>query len=509
MSDKMITGMFTPELAQCSVKARTIVGTIVLFDVASSDGRKFAGGSLTPRQPLRNVKLLLEHDMNRAIGYMTDFTDLGDRARASFHVADGIAGDDALANIANGTRDGFSVGALATHYTATDDELIYKRAELVEVSLVSVPAFNETRTDPATQEEPAMSENTNAADEQQTTTEPAAEPVAASAQPAAPATPAAAPAVVTATAAPAATVTSRGLSLASVTKRVASAFNTGNPALVQAALADIVPSEADPDGVIQRGEWMGELWSAAKTGRPWINSFGPVQQLTSLKGKGYRWLTKPKPGKYAGEKAEVPTGKVSTQEVEFTAERWAGGWDIDRALVDFADIDFLSAFWAAAVEEYNVDSDADIASKIITAANPIAGSTSLVDGLKRISRNLRGIGAAPTRFVLGADLFDEWADLKIGDVPHWLANAVGGVNIADGTANVGNIVVEEDALVPARTIVAYDRRAATVREKTPIQVKAFDVAHAGIDLGFYSYGRLDIHDPRAIVKAAVAAPAGE
>lgn len=496
MTDKQIQATFQLQIEQCSVTERVIAGTIVLFDKPTSDGRRFVAGSLTPRQPLRNVKLLREHDTDRSLGYMIDYTDHGTHAEARFAVAPGTAGDEALADIAAGTRDGFSVGALASEWENRDGEQIYKAAELVEVSLVSVPAFNETRTSaPAPeQENTPMEDNQN-----EEPREVAPEPVPAAAT-------AAAPVQLAATPAPAATVVQRGFNLAGAIRHVAAAFNSGNTATVQAALADIVPSEADPDGVILRNEWLGELWSAAKTGRPWINSFGQVQQLTSLKGKGYRWTKKPKPGKYAGEKAEVPTDTVTTEEVEFTAERWAGGWDIDRVFVDFADGDFLAAFWSAAVEEYQRDSDADIAAKVIAAAQPVGGSTSLIDGLRRTSKSLRNIGATASRIVLGEELFDEWSDLSVADVPHWLANAVGGVNLATGTATIGQISVETDSAVPARTIVAYDKRAATVREKTPIQLKAYDVAHAGIDLGFYSYGRLDIHDPRAIVKAAVAAP---
>lgn len=501
---------FTIDRAKCSLNDRTITGTIVLFDRATSDGRKFAAGSITPRMPLRNVKLLTEHDENRPVGYMTDYVDHGTRADATFNVADSPEGDQALLDIRNGTRDGFSVGALASDYVMGDGELLYKRAELVEVSLVSVPAFNETRTSstPTAEEAPPMTDDAQRDPSREATPEPAAATAAAQLPAAAPAAPAA-PAQLAATDAPAATVVSRGLSLGGAIKTVTAAFNTGNPAAVQAALADIVPSVADPDGVILRGEWLGELFTAAKTGRPWIDSFGQVQQLTSLKGKGYRWTKKPKPGKYAGEKAEVPTDDVATEEVEFTAERWAGGWDIDRVFVDFADGGFLEAFWRAAVEEYNKDSDADIAAKVIAGAQVVGGSAHLIDGLRRTSKQLRSIGATASRIVLGEELFDEWSNLSVADVPHWLANAVGGVNLATGTATIGQTTVEADPLVPARTIVAYDKRAATVREKSPIQVKAFDVAHAGIDLGFYSYGRLDIHDPRAIVKAAVASAPAE
>lgn len=484
----------------CDLEARTISGIIVLFDRASSDGRMFAAGSITPRQPIGNVKLLTEHDENRSIGYMTHYVDHGTHAEASFRVADGPAGDEALANAANRTRDGFSVGALASKYHTTNDTLIYDVAELVEVSLVSVPAFNETRITP--KEAPVDPETETPAAEQPAAA--AATPVAASASAEPPALAPAAP--IAQTASPGVTVARTGFGLNQAIKHVAAAFNTGNPAVVQAALADIVPSEADPDGVILRNEWLGELWSAAKTGRPWIESFGTPQQLTSLKGKGYRWTTKPQPGKYAGEKAEVPTGKVATEEVEFTAERWAGGWDIDRAFIDFADSDFLAAFWAAAVEEYNIASDQDIATKVIAAARTITASDSLVGALRRVGRELRTIGASASRIVMGDELFDEWSELTIADVPHWLANAVGGVNLTTGQTNLGQIVIDNDPTVAARQIVAYDKRAATVRERSPIQVKALDVAHAGIDLGFYSYGRLDVHDPRAIVKTTVTAP---
>src|SRR5690606_18998697 len=143
----------------------------------------------------------------------------------------------------------------------------------------------------------------------------------------------------------------RGYNFDAAVQHVAQAFNSGNRQLVTAALADILLPQ-DGGGAFISDDWLGELFTAARTDRPWINSFGPVQQLTSLKGKGWRWVTKPAPAKYAGDKAEVPTGTMETEEAEFTAERWAGGWDIDRAFIDFSSTDFLAAFWKAAMEEY-------------------------------------------------------------------------------------------------------------------------------------------------------------
>lgn len=498
-----------------SAEARTIEGVITILDAVSDDSRMiFQAGSLTPRDPIKRVKLLVDHDMAQPVGYMTEFSQpAGNSMRAKFYVPEGDAGDKALADAATGRRDGFSVGVSLYDFGWNDDGVIVvKSGQIHEVSLCAVPAFQDAQVEKVaatlaarTQGVKSMTEEEKAAAEAA-----AAAAVTAAAETAAAAAAAEAPPVgpvLTASGerqgpAPRLEISDRPLSLKMVAAKVSGAVATGDPAALMAALADVVPANDAGKGWLRDG-WMGELWTASRTDRPWIDAFGPVQPLTSMKLKGWKWGTRPKPAKYAGNKAEVPTNSPTTVPAEFNAGRWAGGWDIDRIFLDLGEAGFLESFWAAAMAEYKRDSNTDIAAQVQAAATDKGAASSALGAIKAIARDLRNIGATASTIFLGNDVFDEYADLTQAEVPHWLANVVGGVDIANDTATVGPLTIKADPDMPADEALGLDKRAGAVHEKTPIKVQAYDIAKGGVDLGFYSYGALAVSDPRSVVKYTV------
>lgn len=525
-------------VAAASTDARTITGRIVRYNVPSDDGRRMTihAGAITPRQPLKRVKMLTDHDMGQPVGYMTALAEADDYAQATFAIPAGEAGDKALADAENGLRDGLSVGlTLADDADAfdfdNDGNLHIYAAALHEVSLCAIPAYSDAQVTDVAAMAAHRKESTmkltaaqlaaltatlgHAPSDAEIDTEAdriaAAAPAStageantstdAAAAPAAPADPAPLTAGHRQAPAPAYT-TNRPASLADVAATVSGAIRAGNPGGIMAALSDVVPSADAGEGYL-RDSWIGQLWTATKTGRPWIESFGTPKQLTSMKIKGYRWATRPKPAKYDGDKAEVPSNKPKTEPAEADAERWAGGWDIDRIFIDLGDPSFLTDFWNAAMLEYQQDSDADVAAKIIAAATSKAAADTVLGAVSGLASDLRKIGASLDVVRLSDDLFDQYAALKQSEVPFWLANAVGGVNLKDAEATASNISITAAPELPDGTVLGYDTRAATVSEKSPIQIKAFDVAHGGVDLGFFSYGGVLVNDKRAIVKRKV------
>lgn len=520
MKHKPIQLTAAAHLVTASAEGRTISGTITLLEKLSDDRRViFKAGSLTPREPIKRVKLLVDHDMSQPVGYMATYAQAGNKLDASFYVPEGDAGDAALADAASGRRDGFSVGVTLYEYDFNDKgNLIVENGQIHEVSLCAIPAFQDaqvesvaaalaaTRKDVMTPEEIAAKAAADAAADaaaaaQQstnTTTETSA------------GTPT--PAVVQLQTdgerqPPARHFTEpRGISLAQAATTVSAAMATGDPLQIRAALADILPT-ADAGKGWLRDDWVGEIWQASKVDRAWIDALGPVKQLTSMKIKGWRWGTKPKPAKWAGNKTEVPTGPATTVPWESEAGRWAGGWDIDRIFIDLGEAGFLESFWNAAIAEYRAASNADIGAQMLAGATSKPAAAGVLAGLRATARDLRSIGATASTIFLGEEVFDEYADLKQSEVPFWLANATG-VNIANDTADVAQLHIAVNEDLADREIVGFDKRAADVHEKTPIKLQAFDIAKGGIDLGFFSYGGLAIYDPRAIVKRTVtAAPA--
>ena len=107
---------------------------------------------------------------------------------------------------------------------------------------------------------------------------------------------------------------------------------------------------------------------------------------------------------------------------------------------------------------------------------------------------------------LGDDLFEELEDLDTEKLPLWLKSAVIGLDIAEASAEVGQLRILNDSTLPALQAAAFDNRGAIVRERSPFKVQALNVARAGIDVGIYSYLRFDPQDARTLVKVTAAAP---
>jgi len=522
---------------------RVIRGTITSYNtVSTSHHVVIHDGALTPRQPLDRVKMLRDHNQSDPVGYMTSLDAAG--KEAEFYIPEGENGDRAIFEASNGLRDGLSIGFHSTEY-GFDDDLNFHvyAAELYEVSLCAIPDMQDARVSDVAALSLALNKEIPNMNREQLANALSAGTIsqetydrevaaldaldrnlaAAGGQPAAPASPAATTAVAEQQAAlaagpqgiPAPTthvqVEDRALSLHEVTQRVALAARSGRPQDIALALSDVIPSADAGEAFIKRKDWIGELFTARQIGRPWIDSFGVPGQLTAMTRKGFRIVERPKVGKYDGDKKAIPSlGKLRTEPAEFGVQRWAGGWDIDRAFVDFGDQEYINAFWAAAVEEYQVDSDVDVAAQVIAAcATNTANSATVLGAILGLAREFRGIkGSQLSRVKMSGDLFDEYASLTKDEVPFWLANATGGINLLDASVDLAQLSITTEPELPEQTMVGYDHRGASVKEKSPIQVQAYDIAKGGIDLGFYSYGAFELYDTRLFRTRKVVPAAG-
>lgn len=529
--------------------SRTITGTITIYDTPStSQGIVIHDGSLTAREPLSRVKMLRDHDQSDPVGYCTAIDLAADKRTATFAIPEGENGDRALREAQDKLRDGLSIGFMTRQYAFDDDyNLHVYEAELYEVSLCAIPDFADAQVDSVaaaaqhqekgtlmnrqqlaaalangtiTQEthdaQLALLEQREHALAAHTTPPPASDAPLA---PRVPAELAAGPVPVPAgqPSAGAAVTAPRGLSLSAVARQVARAYATGDQQQIALAIADVIPSYAapadgsDPAQVWDRPDWLGQVWRASDTERRWINSIGAPTDLTSRRYGGWAWDVKPTPALYDGEKEEVPTNTPKTKAIgPFTAERWAGGWDIDRAFVDFSDEQYLTDFWNAAVEMYLQDSDDWVATKVLSLAyarQAAPANTSVVQLLKRCVADGRKVrGGKINRIFLGENLYSEFQDVPADSLPLWLAKADVGISPADGGASIGQLIIQEDSVnLTANQVAYFDNRALSVKEKRIPQLKAYDVAHAGVDLGFYSYGGVLMTDERLVLKSSRAA----
>ena len=122
---------------------RTITGVAVPWDTPAvvSGGQKvqFAKGSFDVNQ--KAPKLLEGHDMNQLRGVVTELVEADEGLLFSAKFAKTRASDEAIELIKAGAYDSVSIGAVPTKFKYKGDTMMVTAAEILEISLVSHPAF--------------------------------------------------------------------------------------------------------------------------------------------------------------------------------------------------------------------------------------------------------------------------------------------------------------------------------------------------------------------------------
>ena len=195
-----------------------------------------------------------------------------------------------------------------------------------------------------------------------------------------------------------------------------------------AALTDIVPPTADPSGAFMRPMWLGELWTPRRDARHFVNVFsGPA--LTAMTWEGWKWQTMPVVGDYAGNKTPIPTSPAVIVPATGTAERIAGGWDVDRIYEDF-NTGFIAALLEAATYDYGQKSRGEALAAALEAAATDAGTVDTVEaGLIALASTLASAGATLSTVAMASDVFAAFLGMPVTEVPWWLTKQSVGVDL--------------------------------------------------------------------------------
>jgi HK97 family phage prohead protease len=476
------------------------------------DGAPVIGlyGHRTPGVEPRGVSRLIEHS-ERPEGLF-----------GRLRVAATPLGDELLAEIRDGVREGVSVELSEVAYDPADPDLVIS-ARLDAVAHVPLPAYDSARVSALAA---ALHD-----DQGDSVSDPA--PAATDTAPAAPAldytqlaaalaphlTAAQAPAGLPTGALPAPQAAAPAESEASV-ERLASLqaqqYASGGDRTLMAALADITNSDLPlfqrPAGAIPQ-----KLWANTGYTRRFVPLLTP-KPLTSYKFGGWDFTELPEVGDWAGDKTEIPTNEVGTREIEGTAQRLAGGWDIDRKFRDFGDTEFWTAFYAAQTESYARKSDRKAAAAIVASAIDVTGTAPVTgytrpEGFGTVAASadvLRAV-AFGTAYLEDTPLVEQGPDYVLMNTQDWLSlldltnldlpaflNLMG---VAPGSFQRSN-------RVPQGSVVMGTRRALEWYElpgAAPIRVEALDVARGGIDSAVFGYwGTLHVR-PGGIISVPLAA----
>ena len=187
-----------------NVEERLISGKIVpagTGEVGNTSAGKvvFEKGAIALPEDPKTVRLLNQHDARQPLGKATQFTEQEDGIYASFKVSKSNRGSEALILAEEGLQSGLSVGVEVIKSKQKGNVMFVSAAKLLEVSLVTEPAFKSAQViDVAAEETPEVVEEEITPTESETAVENTPETVAAPAVEAA-AVEAARPTVVTAT----------------------------------------------------------------------------------------------------------------------------------------------------------------------------------------------------------------------------------------------------------------------------------------------------------------------
>ncbi|ROP64696.1 hypothetical protein [Curtobacterium sp. ZW137] len=275
-----------------------------------------------------------------------------------------------------------------------------------------------------------------------------------------------------------------------------------------AALSDV---KYDGTGGLTTGialpTWIGEVWDGNSYFQKFLPLFGHAD-LNALDFKGYKWLTKPTGGTWAGNKSAVPSNAPKFQAVTGTASRFAGAHDIAREFQDlraFGDLSFFEAYYAAMAESYAQWADETIVLDAILdeatameADNPAglsigAGFSAIIDGAAAVVE----ANATPTFALVETGLWKQIAKTPQQDVLGYL-NA--SLSLTGQEGELDSFTIRATNKLGAGQVLVGAREAATVYELpgAPIRVDALDVANGGIDSGLYGYAGVLVNKADAL-----------
>jgi HK97 family phage prohead protease len=165
---------FAAELTADSAN-RTISGKIVPLNIEAGSTNMgkviFASGSIEIPDP-KTIKLLNQHDSKKPLGRAVSFSESENSIDAVFSVSRSQRGTEALILAEEGLQSGLSIGAEVLKSKIKDGVTYVSAARLVEVSLVTEPAFKSAQvTDIAAEESAVVEESTQPTESETATVE--------------------------------------------------------------------------------------------------------------------------------------------------------------------------------------------------------------------------------------------------------------------------------------------------------------------------------------------------
>jgi HK97 family phage prohead protease len=488
---RMTAQLVTVDAASDPTADRSITGLAVPWNVtaqASSGPVKFLPGSLPEDGP--SPKLIAHHDPEQVHGIVTErvSTDAGMMFTAK--IARTRAADDVVELLKMGAIDAVSVGAEPTDWEMVDGTMVVKAANWLELSLVTIPAFNDARI--ATVAAQAADEIPD--------TEP--EPILEEEPEVIETTPVVEAAAVTPTQ-PIYAMAMKHAPLPTAAEYIAAALSGGDQwramsAAVRAAAPDVITT--DTPGLLPT-PIIGPVYDSIVGRRPLIDAIGArpmpasgkifirpsVTTHTSI-GNQATELSGLTQGTYVVTDNPVTkltyggTVNVSLQDIE-----WSDPAVISLILNDMAKIYALTTD-AAACTDFNAMSIGSIPSIDIT--DPAAWVAGIYHASEEII--VQGGGTLPTHLFLSADMWRALGGLSdSADRPLFPEigpmNANGSLSPSRYAGSAFGLTVVVDANFAAETIIVGDPSGFEIFEQQRGAISVETPSNLGRTLSWYGY----------------------
>jgi uncharacterized protein len=504
--DKQLRVTFTADVTAADSEKGVIVGTVVpygSFGNTSLGPVAFKAGAFG--KPPETVKLLLEHDARRPIGRATGFVDGPDHMTGTFKLSRTTAGKDALIEAAEGLREGLSVGANIIDFEDTEEGYVVTAAELVEVSLVTTPAFSEAGVEQVAastpEPEPTPDQEPVTMEHETPEVEPAAEVVEAS--------------KVEAAAPTSQYITVQHRDVKNMTAGLfakrqleAQAGDREAQLVVQAALADNTTTTGA--GLIPT-RFLTEVISVIDARRPVVDSI--TREALPDAGDEFkipRVTQKPSVAEQAAEGDEVSSTAFNLDFLTVPVKTFAGGERISRQLIERSDPAFLDRLLIEMGAQYAQKTDA-YAWSVLNAGKAESNGTTIYGTIAdAIADSWDVMRFAPNRLLVTPNGTGDVTFAKLlaavdeDKRPLFAAanpsNAAGLMTQGTTQGTVAGLQLVVDANIGDVEAFVYPSAAATFYEAAgaPINVSVQDVSTLEVEVAVYGYVACAAKYPTAV-----------
>ncbi|MGI9116380.1 MAG: HK97 family phage prohead protease [Gaiellales bacterium] len=482
---------FDIDVTAADQATRTIEGIAVPYGETANLGGttySFERGSLKPARA--RTPLLLGHDRNRPVGVMTELADTETGAIARFRIDQGAEGDLALEQAASGSRGGLSIGAeIVAAADNGDGTVSVTDASLLEVSLVSIPAFagasltsvsadadDDDLTTPDDDPDPDPTPTMQpASDPQETTVEQTSEPIAAET-----------------TTIPTITAEKREPMLADTYIVNMVKAMKGDQTATRLIEAELNVLDTNQVVGLVPDQYLRQIIDGLPENRPLANNV----RTAALPAEGMKlykpiWNTTPTGG-WIAQDDPTPSNAVAVGNHEVNIEQWAYGVSMTVAALERG-FGVAESVYRQIVLNYYSDVEAKLAAQLQNGGGVSPGATTLATIGKLSAAVYSDSGRRPDKVYMAPDV---WADLLAteGSLPF----TSGSTTASSLAGQIAGLDIVVSSHLSGGALIVADSSVVELRESSPLQLRANVIGTMQVELGVTSFASFDTEVATAV-----------